>query len=174
MMWLPSLLLACAETCPTPASELNERDWAVFVQAVDPEIDNEEAFPAESSPGNGTHIWRIDWDSPELVQTDPTGEVTVTIDEQPFEGKGYWSTQECGNFTVTFAGEYIDADSTARHSFAATGLLAVFEGKLEGFLDWQETWRAPDGQIGSFTSSSQLFGSSDLSGVGDIPETLDE
>lgn len=159
-------LFACSETCPTPSSELNERDWAVFIQAAQFEIDKPEEFPSETTPGNGEHTWRIDWTSPDLVGTDPSGEVTVTVDGQPFEGKGFWSNQECGNFSITFAGKYLSPDALTEHAFAASALLAVFtdevgnetESKLEGFLDWEETWETPAGIVGTYTAQAQVFG----------------
>lgn len=158
MWWLPSLLMGCSETCPTPASELNEHEWTVFIQAVEYEIDNPELFPAETTPGNGTHTWRIEWLSPELVENDPTGDVEVYVDEQPFEGKGFWSNRECGNFSITFAGGYLAPDGVTQHNFAAGALLALYSDKLEGFLEWEETWRAPSDDIGTYTAKAQVFG----------------
>jgi hypothetical protein len=146
-----AVLSGCSDTCAPPQPELNEKVWSVFVQPTSFTIDGE-GFPAESTPANGTHEWIVSWTTP-----DPESAVVVTIDGQPFDGTGRWSTQECGNFDLGFNGIFA-GDDGSNHSFAASAELATWPGHLEGFLDWRETW-ALDGVVGSYSTEAQLFGS---------------
>lgn len=145
------VLSGCSETCAPPQPELNQQVWSVFVQPVTFTVDGE-GFPAESSPGNGTHELAIEWTTP-----DPLSPVVVTIDGQPFEGTGNWSVQECGNFVVGFSGVYAATDG-ATHAFGASAELTTWPGHLDGFLDWTENWRTADDANGSYTAEAQMFG----------------
>lgn len=155
MFFLAAIVLSgCTETCAPPQPELNEKVWSLFVQPVSFTIEGE-GFPAESSPGNGTHETNIAWSTP-----DPDAAIVVTIDGQQFDGSGKWSTQECGNFSIGYAGIYTAADG-ATHSFGAGAQLITWPGRLEGFLDWTETWKNVAGEIGSYTADAQVFGISE-------------
>jgi hypothetical protein len=147
-------LLACTETCPDPKTRL-DADWDVFVNAVEHTIENEPAFPADTSPGNGPHAWRVDWNTDQLFK----GAVQVTMDGQTFDGTGTWSEVECGHFSLAWSGIY-EAETGAEHAFAAGAVLVTYEHELEGFMDWEETWKAPDGQVGTYVAATQVFGTS--------------
>jgi hypothetical protein len=151
-------LFGCAETCPTPQSRLEGVAWNVFFQPVEYAVDNE-AFPAESSPGNGEHTLEITWLSSQLFR----GAIEVAIDGQGFDGTGTWSDVECGHFVMGWSGVYLadpEAEETATHAFAASAQLVTYGTTLDGFVDWEETWKSVDGQVGTWVSASQLFGSS--------------
>jgi hypothetical protein len=146
-------LLACSETCPPPDVKLDGVVWDVFVTPVEYTVDNEEAFPADSTPANGEHQLEIGWLTDELFR----GAVTVTIDGQPFDGTGTWSEIECGHFSLSFSGIY-EVDTGAQHGFASTATLTTYRDVLEGFLDWSETWKSEDGQVGTFNTAAQVEG----------------
>jgi hypothetical protein len=143
----------CAEECPPPDFALNGKTWNVVntVVAIEPPT-LDPAFPGESSPANGPHVMSITWES---VQ--PTSGVTVAIDGQEFRGQGAWDDAECGNFTVTFEGEYVSADGRATHDFTAGAALQTWEGHLEGTWDYAEIWRK-GGASGRVDFSVQTVG----------------
>lgn len=141
----------CTENCGPP-QQLNGRQYEVFTHAVSWEITNEPFFPGESSPANGLHTWQFDWSSPAAAAP-----VTVYTDGQVFEGDGNWDEQECGTFFVTWSGIY-EAGDGATHAFAAASLFRFWPGELVGFLDWDETWRAPNGEVGSYSADAQMRG----------------
>jgi hypothetical protein len=138
----------CSETCPPPTS-IAERTWTVFVNPVTWEIDNEEGFPAETSPANGEHEMNVAWPNNDLE-----GPITVTIDGQVFEGRGRWNDVECGQFSIGFNGRY-EAEGNV-HAFSASALLVTWESNVDGFLDWQETWQSAEGVVGSYSTQAQL------------------
>ncbi|MEQ1501841.1 MAG: hypothetical protein ABMB14_06405 [Myxococcota bacterium] len=153
-MWLAVALSACSETCPTPTDALNGREWSVFSQAASYTIDGE-SFPAESTPASGTHTVSIDWSSREL-----DAPVVVTVDGQSFDGEGVWSDTECGTFSIAYSGVYL-AEDGAEHAFAASTLLTTWlanPARLEGFVDWDESWASVEGEVGTFSADLQWFG----------------
>lgn len=145
------LAAGCAENCGPP-QQLNDRTFEVFTNAISWEIENEAWFPGESSPANGTHEWKFEWSSPSA-----SAPVTVYTDGQAFEGEGTWDEQECGTFFATWSGIY-EAGDGATHAFAAASLFLTWPGSLVGFLDWDETWRAPNGEVGSYSAEAQMRG----------------
>jgi hypothetical protein len=148
LVTLSAALGACSDTCPTPDS-LNGRTWTVFVHPAEHQLENADAFPADTTPANGTHELAITWTGRE-AQAD----VTVAIDGQEFGGRGQWNETECGNFSVGFNGAYEAGGD--RHSFVADATLVTWEQQLDGFLDWRETWESAEGEVGSFVASAQL------------------
>ena len=144
-------LAGCAETCPPPQDALGTKVFDVFGRVISLEQEPAPEWPAESFPFNGLHQWSIAWGSNSAESA-----VTVVIDDQVFEeGNGYLDDVECGNLSVAFKGTYL-ADDGAQHLFAANGRLIVWPDGLDGFLDFQSSWEAVDGTIGSTNGTVQL------------------
>ncbi|MEZ4239326.1 MAG: hypothetical protein R3F59_24860 [Myxococcota bacterium] len=141
-------LAGCTDTCPPPTSIADEV-WTVFVNPVSWEGDNEAAFPADTSPANGVHTLSVVWPSDA-----PDGNVTVTIDDQAFQGRGRWDETECGTFALGFNGRYEAGGDV--HAFSCAATLVTWQGNVDGYLDWEETWQSAEGEIGSFSSQAQL------------------
>lgn len=132
VLWLTLGLLACDPGCDPPGS-LDGASYRMFGNVVDYDLGGVEDYPG-TSPVNGVSTWAFDWgDAAE-------GPVTVTIDQQPFEGSGAWGTQECNVFVVAFAGEWL-APGGRSHDFEARGNFLYYDILLEGSLAWSETWR---------------------------------
>jgi hypothetical protein len=141
----------CAETCPLPQDALNQKIWDLFGRVTVLEQEQDPAWPAESLPFNGPHLWTIDWASNDF----DGARVIVTIDEQVFEGTGSFDDVECGNFVVTFGGTYA-AEDGAEHEFNASARLATLPEGLDGFVEFKSTWRTPADAIGSAAGIAQL------------------
>jgi hypothetical protein len=137
LLW-PLALGACTEECPTADFVLNGRSWNIFNTVVElspPELDP--AFPGETSPANGAHVFTIDWNT-----NAPDSAVTVTIDGQEFPGQGRWDDANCGEFNLAFEGTYVAGE--VLHDFAAGASLETWDEHLEGTWRYAEAWRTGD------------------------------
>ena len=144
-------LAGCAETCPPPQDALGAKVFEVFGRVISFEQAPAPEWPAGSFPFNGLHRWTIDWGANSAESS-----MTVAIDEQVSEpGRGYFDDVECGNLSVAFKGEYL-ADDGAQHVYAANARLIVWPDGLDGFVDFQSSWEAVDGTIGSTNGTAQL------------------
>lgn len=140
----------CGPDCGQP-DQVNGT-YAVFANVVEePQVTNAEHFPSYMTPANGWSEWTVQWN---LV--DPS-QVAVTIDEQPYQATATWDDVECGNFRLTFAGDYVSINDT-EHAFSVDGQFVVFGGHLEGLWSWSETWTSRDGEHGTFSSLGQMSG----------------
>lgn len=149
LLFVASALPGCSETCPTARDALNGKVFPVFAHVATWEPADLAGYPSDTSPINGAHDYGIEW-----ATSAPDGEVTVIIDGQSFDGTGRWSESECGNFVVAFDGVYeLDGDV---HAFSASAELVTWEQHLDGFVDWQETWQAGAGEVGSFAADARL------------------
>lgn len=132
----------CAEECVPPDFALNGKVWTVFntvVEHTPPDLDP--AYPGEESPANGAHTLAITWENSGL-----SSPLTVKMDGQEFRGQGEWDDGECGNFTLTWEGEYASADGSSTYDFSAGAALQTWEGHLEGVWNYGETWTAQVGR----------------------------
>lgn len=155
--WLPVLLLGCEPNCPEPQT-LNGQTFQVFANPLE-ELNSQQLeaftdapdFLSYGSPMNGHSAWRIDWGASE------SGPLTISIDEQSFEGRGEWDPIECGHFSMTWEGEYL-ADDATRHDFSASGVFVTYEGHLAGEMLWVQSWATGDGRAGSWRGRVGVVG----------------
>jgi len=137
-----TVLGGCSDNCGL-GSQLNGREYEVFVKAITYDFQNEAAFPGEASPANGYMNLSFEWG------TANEGPVTVFMDGQPFDGNGTFDDQECGNFVAQWEGEYLH-ESGSEHAFAAAALFLFYDTVLEGQLNYAENFRTVDDKVGSF------------------------
>ncbi|MEN0063518.1 MAG: hypothetical protein AAGA48_15310 [Myxococcota bacterium] len=156
---VPALLgsVGCSEVCGSP-DQLNGRVFSSFAHARTFElVGDEAAFPALSSPANGTVEIGFEWASNLSM-----GPLAITMDGQLFDdGSGQWSQVNCGNFTATWGGTYTAKEGEekgAEHTFVAAGFFVQYDDQLEGFVDWEERWESVDGRSGSFSGDILLRG----------------
>lgn len=128
---LPVLLVGCNAACDAP-NVFDTRIYEVFGNLVTFESTSP-VGPPDAYPVNGNTIWSIDWGS------GVAGPVTVTIDEQAFDGEGAWAAERCDTFSMGFAGTYV-SPGAVRHTFEASGDFLYFDNVLEGSLSWSDRW----------------------------------
>ncbi len=145
--------VGCAEVCPTAPESLNQSLWHVFnkpTRILTPPLS--EGYPGWSSPASGWHDLRIQWGS-----SADEASIIVQMDGQAFGGRGIWDSAECGNFALTFNGEYVGEDGT-EHDFIITGDMQTWEGHLEGVWDVREAWTGYNGRKDEDTWVVQVIG----------------
>lgn len=150
-LFLIPLLAACRPACDDP-SVFDTRLYEVFGNLVDFESSST-LGPQDAYPVNGYTTWSIVWGNTE------EGPVTVTIDDQVFEGEGSWSAERCDTFSVAFSGVY-RSEGAVRHVFESTGEFLYFQDVLEGTLTWSDRW--------SFGEASGTLEASEAGVVGRI------
>jgi hypothetical protein len=142
----------CSESCGL-ASQMNGATYEAFIHPVGPwEVENASIFPAEASPGNGPVAFGVEWG------LSNTGPITVLMDGQAFDGEGVFYEQECGNFEITWAGQYL-SEVGSEHNFAARAVIQFYDSVLAGRVyNYSESWKF-ENQTGSYSSvQSDIFG----------------
>lgn len=159
---LPALLVlaaigqGCAPGCSS-SSSFTGRTYQIFANPVSYNIENGAIndapdFFGYEIPGNGTHQWSFRWGNTDV------GPVDITINGVTFAGQGDWDTTECGHLILDFEGTIEGDETGARHVFNAAANLTVWQDKLGGLLIWNETFTLPDGETGTWRSTSHLDG----------------
>lgn len=141
LLLVPFAALGCAAPCPTATESLNQSLWHVFnkpTEILTPPL--ADGYPGWTSPASGWHDMIITWGS-----SSDQSPVTVNMDGQVLTGRGIWDPDECGNFTLTFNGEYAGDDGT-EHDLVVTGDMWTWDGHLEGIWDLREVWTGFNGK----------------------------
>lgn len=144
MLWW--LAIACI---PCPSSQaLAGRAFGVDANVLDPD-GRLDGFSGDV-PVNGQHRWQITF-SASNPQT-----LTVNVDGQAWEGTGAWDDIECGSFTADWEGVWQGAAGD-EHFFRANGSFWTYDDRLDGLVDWAESWTW-DTTSGTFNGTAQILG----------------
>lgn len=133
----------CQPECGSP-TQLQGPVWQMFGNVITWQA-GPTGVPPGATPVNGYTDWSFVWPDP----FSPA--IGVTIDDQSYDANAVWSTTECGNFSLTFAGVFTSRTGSV-HTFTAAGNVLSFGTQLEAALAWSETWQY-DGEVGTLQAS---------------------
>ncbi|MCB9675857.1 MAG: hypothetical protein H6737_12115 [Alphaproteobacteria bacterium] len=127
---------ACNPNCGLP-TVLDGVRFEAFGNVIDYTIGDSGAPPGQILVNGYTDL-EFEWNA--VIE----GPIVVRIDDQPFDGEGQWNQQECGNFTVSFAGTFQSQDGS-EHNFTAAANFLMYDILIEGSMAYNETWTSADG-----------------------------